>query len=110
MSRAYTFAVDCYPVNSEQLAKFIANSLEQEMCCTVEYWVGATEHEEGTTAYFESHDARLCGGETDDEAHERLVSMLKKEFPSLQSAETKWLCEEWREWDATYTWDKEDDD
>lgn len=110
MSRAYSFAVECYPVNSDEDTVRISLAIEEEMGCECSYWLSATEHEEGSTAYFDSDTATLCGGESDSEAHHRLKEALKKEFPFLQEVTTKWLCTEYQEWDSVYTWDQGDDD
>lgn len=49
----------------------------------------------------------LFGGETDVEAHERFVGILRSNFPELESIKTYWRCIEYLNWDNQYSFQKE---
>ena len=105
MSRSYDFAVEITgPFESEEELDPIACAIDEEMGSKVEfYWLGVTENEEGTTAYF-SGSTSLCGGESEKWAHQRLVTALQR-F-SVNVVVTNWRCTEYQEWDESYCWEK----
>jgi hypothetical protein len=102
MSRSYTFAVEVAPVRTEEEAEQIRDAVDEEMGSETQYYLGVTETDIGTIAYIDG-ETRLCGGENEREANRRLCSSLFEQFSFLKTAETKWLCTEYQEWDETYS-------
>ena len=108
MSRAYDFQVDVYPVKDERQLDQVRQELDIEVSGTVESYLDITEREDGFNACLWSNDSSLCGGESDNEAHERIVGRLKDKFPFLKEVVTSWRCMEYLEWDEVHTWEKKD--
>lgn len=107
MSRAYDFAVEVCNVTSESEAKNIVDLVERELSAIrIDFWY---EPDTSTKTCFMNGECQLCGGESDDEASNRLTKEITTKFPHVNEVVTKWRCMEYLEWDEVYTWEQGDE-
>lgn len=107
MSRSYKFQVEAYPVCSEEEAELIRCVIDENMGSDVEHYLGVTEQETGADCTFWG-ETTLCGGESDQEANDRISEELFAKCSFLEAVETSWLCTEYQEWDNTFSNHKDD--
>jgi len=99
MSRSYEFAVEVSGAK-ENTGSDVSDTIANEMGASdVDSW-------EDDVIYFNGI-CSLCEGESEEEAHDRIVQDLRLKHPEVTKIETRWRCIEYQQWDNIMEWDIE---